>query len=80
MPCIQCDLEHDYDVLCSEAVEDAIADAEEHIYQLLALRARLIAVEQNVSVEMCEACGTYPADAPSKLCVGCNDYKEHTGY
>lgn len=29
--------------------------------------------------KMCEECGKYPADWPSKLCAGCNAYKEHTG-
>ena len=26
----------------------------------------------------CQECGKYPADAPSKICVGCAAYKEHT--
>lgn len=26
----------------------------------------------------CDSCGTYPADYPSKLCVGCEAYMEHT--
>lgn len=25
----------------------------------------------------CEECGSYPADLPSKLCPGCEAYKEH---
>ncbi len=28
-------------------------------------------------IELCEECGVYPADYPSKLCCGCNDYKDH---
>ena len=27
--------------------------------------------------KMCEECGQYPADSPSKLCCGCDAYKEH---
>lgn len=27
--------------------------------------------------KVCEECGQYPADAPSKLCCGCNAYKDH---
>ena len=30
--------------------------------------------------EMCEECGEYPADLPSKLCVGCDAYRDHTGH
>jgi hypothetical protein len=26
---------------------------------------------------LCEGCGQNPADAPSKLCVGCQAYREH---
>ena len=28
---------------------------------------------------LCEECGIYPADLPSKLCAGCDAYREHTG-
>ena len=27
---------------------------------------------------MCEDCGKYPADWPSKTCAGCDAYAEHT--
>jgi hypothetical protein len=27
--------------------------------------------------KMCEECGKYPADLPSKICVGCDAYNEH---
>jgi hypothetical protein len=27
---------------------------------------------------VCEECGQNPADAPSRLCVGCDAYREHT--
>jgi len=27
----------------------------------------------------CEECGVNPADTPSRLCVGCDAYREHTG-
>lgn len=27
----------------------------------------------------CEECGINPADTPSRLCVGCDAYREHTG-
>lgn len=27
---------------------------------------------------LCEECGLYPADLPSKICPGCAAYKEHT--
>jgi len=27
----------------------------------------------------CEECGVNPADSPSRLCVGCDAYREHTG-
>lgn len=33
------------------------------------------AVEKPV---LCEECETYPADWPSKLCPGCEAYREHT--
>jgi len=26
---------------------------------------------------LCEECGQYPADTPSRLCTGCEAYKEH---
>ena len=29
------------------------------------------------SSKICEECGKYPADLPSNLCCGCNEYKEH---
>lgn len=29
---------------------------------------------------ICQECGIYVADYPSKLCTGCNAYKEHTDY
>lgn len=28
---------------------------------------------------LCEECGVYPADPPSKICPGCEAYREHTG-
>jgi len=28
---------------------------------------------------LCEECGQNPADIPSRLCVGCDAYREHTG-
>lgn len=28
---------------------------------------------------MCDECGKYPADLPSKICPGCEAYREHTG-
>ncbi len=28
----------------------------------------------------CEECGVNPADIPSRLCVGCDAYREHTGW
>lgn len=27
---------------------------------------------------MCEECGKYPADWPSKTCAGCDSYADHT--
>jgi hypothetical protein len=30
-----------------------------------------------VSPPRCESCGINPADPPSKLCVGCQAYREH---
>lgn len=27
----------------------------------------------------CEECGINPADFPSRICVGCHAYREHTG-
>lgn len=30
--------------------------------------------------ELCEECDKYIADHPSKLCAGCNAYKEHQDY
>lgn len=30
-------------------------------------------------VRMCEDCGKLPADPPSRLCPGCEAYREHTG-
>jgi hypothetical protein len=29
-------------------------------------------------MKLCEECGKYPADVPSRLCVGCDAYREHT--
>jgi hypothetical protein len=29
---------------------------------------------------LCEECGKNPADTPSKICVGCQAYREHTGH
>ena len=34
-------------------------------------------VQPDNSPKMCEECGEYPADLPSKLCCGCDAYKEH---
>jgi hypothetical protein len=34
--------------------------------------------DDEVLVEMCDGCGENPIDYPSKLCVGCQAYKEHT--
>lgn len=34
-------------------------------------------VQPDNSPKMCEECGEYPADSPSKLCCGCDAYKEH---
>ncbi len=33
---------------------------------------------QVVGPRLCEDCYTYPADWPSKLCPGCEAYREHT--
>jgi hypothetical protein len=30
-------------------------------------------------VKKCEECRKYPADLPSRLCPGCDAYREHTG-
>jgi len=30
--------------------------------------------------KMCDRWGKYPADEPSSLCVGCDAYREHTGW
>lgn len=29
------------------------------------------------TVDMCIECDIYPADAPSKFCCGCNEYRNH---
>jgi hypothetical protein len=29
---------------------------------------------------LCKECGKYPADSPSKICAGCQAYREHTGH
>jgi hypothetical protein len=29
---------------------------------------------------MCEDCRKYPADLPSRICPGCDAYREHTGH
>lgn len=29
---------------------------------------------------MCDECGKYPADLPSRICPGCDAYREHTGH
>lgn len=31
-------------------------------------------------IKMCNECGQYPADTPSKKCSGCNAYRDHTGH
>lgn len=37
------------------------------------------ACPQNEPVEICDECGFYPADWPSRLCQGCEAYHEHQG-
>ena len=29
-------------------------------------------------ITFCDSCGTYAADLPSTLCVGCEAYRDHT--
>ena len=39
---------------------------------------RICLLEGNENtVNMCIECGKYPADAPSKFCCGCNEYRNH---
>ena len=33
--------------------------------------------EGSPKLKLCEECGEYPADLPSNLCCGCNEYKSH---
>lgn len=33
---------------------------------------------QSDKAVMCKECGKYPADLPSRLCPGCEAYREHT--
>jgi len=37
------------------------------------------AVRVLLEAMLCEDCGKFPADYPSKLCPGCQVYREHTG-
>jgi len=32
-----------------------------------------------IDEKLCSSCGIYQASAPSKLCCGCNEYKNHHG-
>jgi hypothetical protein len=41
------------------------------------LRARAARTGKDGGPVMCEECGIYPADQPSKLCPGCEAYREH---
>lgn len=34
---------------------------------------------REVRIRPCEDCGRFAADPPSKLCPGCEAYREHTG-
>ena len=34
--------------------------------------------QQQQQPPICEDCGKYPSDPPSKLCPGCEAYKDHT--
>lgn len=48
---------------------------EEATTKVLCDLARRVAAEER----MCEDCGERPADPPSRLCPGCEAYREHTG-
>ena len=37
-------------------------------------------IEAMYAIPVCEECGVYRADPPSKICVGCQAYREHTGH
>ena len=41
-------------------------------------QAMLKAALDEPECPMCDECGKYPADPPSKLCPGCQAYREHT--
>ena len=41
-----------------------------------ALNEKIMCLEME-EYGLCEECGIFPADYPSKLCCGCNDYKDH---
>lgn len=47
--------------------------------QRLLDRQHLRIVRALLRPAICEECGKYPADPPSKLCPGCEAYREHTG-
>lgn len=36
-------------------------------------------LEEIFEDRVCKECGKYPADPPSKLCPGCEAYREHSG-
>lgn len=38
---------------------------------------RLVALSSDDGKVLCEECGVYPADLPSKICPGCEAYQEH---
>jgi hypothetical protein len=47
--------------------------------ELADLDAALALPRNRAASVMCDECGKYPADLPSKLCSGCEAYREHTG-
>lgn len=54
-------------------------DAGDHSGQpgLISLAAKGASPLPATKPPKCEDCGVYPADLPSKLCAGCEAYREH---
>ena len=47
--------------------------------EALARAAQRASRSKSYKPQICDECGKYPADLPSKLCAGCEAYREHTG-
>lgn len=67
-------------IACTREQIEEIIDITMKYYDQLAVMAYRVSDEVIIKnrIVMCEDCDN-PADLPSKLCVGCDAYREHTG-